>query len=230
MNSSTLYGDTGYAMLNVASGDLDPEGSNASSPLLNVHCRRALAHAIDKERYLEERGAGLPPADGPFAPGSLGYLEDTGDPEYDLDLAQSEMDTSVAELGTDTIEFAYSTTNDAFNVESNSLIISMWDEAFGDTVQAQITPIDQGQYIGLALVGQFNALRLAQPQSPTCRLGAVRRSRGDVRCSASPSTRRTSQVHPEFAELSAPLAVGLSENVTPITCRQSLPIASSTCR
>ena len=100
----------------------------------------------------------MPPADGPFPPGSLGYLEDTGDPEYDLDLAQSEMNTCVAELGTDTIEFAYSTTNDPFNVESNSLIISMWDEAFGDTVQAQITPIEQGQYIGLALVGQFNAL------------------------------------------------------------------------
>ena len=27
-----------------------PKGKNAASPLLNVHCRRALAHAIDRER------------------------------------------------------------------------------------------------------------------------------------------------------------------------------------
>jgi len=29
---------------------------------------------------------------------------------------------------------------------------------FGDAVQVQINPVEQGQYIGLALVGQFNAL------------------------------------------------------------------------
>ena len=82
VNSSTLYGDTGYAMLNVAEGPtLDPEGQNAASPLLNVNCRRALAFAIDQERYVQERGAGLvPPANGPFPPGSPGYLEDTGYP------------------------------------------------------------------------------------------------------------------------------------------------------
>ena len=42
-------------------------------------------------------------------------------------------------------------------MESNSLIQSMWTEAFGDQVQVTITPIEQGQYIGLALVGDFNA-------------------------------------------------------------------------
>ena len=45
----SLYGDTDYTMLNVAEGD-DPKGVNAASPLLNVHCRRALAHATDLER------------------------------------------------------------------------------------------------------------------------------------------------------------------------------------
>ena len=42
-------------------------------------------------------------------------------------------------------------------MESNTLIQSMWTDAFGDQVQATITPIEQGQYIGLALVGDFNA-------------------------------------------------------------------------
>jgi peptide/nickel transport system substrate-binding protein len=160
VNSSTLYGDTGYAMLNVAEGPtLDPEGKNAASPLLNVNCRRALAHAIDKDRYVEERGAGLvPPANGPFPPGSPGYLEDTGYPEYDPEQAATEMDTCLEALGTDHIEFSYNTTNDPFNVESNELIISMWESVFGDKVRANITPVEQGQYIGLALVGSFNAV------------------------------------------------------------------------
>ena len=41
--ATSLFGDTGYIMLNVAEGDTDPDGDNAASPLLNVHCRRALA-------------------------------------------------------------------------------------------------------------------------------------------------------------------------------------------
>ena len=32
----------------------------------------------------------------------------------------------------------------------------MWQEAFGDQVNANITPIEQGQYIGLALSGDFD--------------------------------------------------------------------------
>jgi len=157
--STSRYGDTNYIMLNHAAGDLDPEGTNADSPLLNVHCRRALAHAIDYQRLADERGAGLvEPANGPFPPGSIGYLEDTGYPQYDPDAALEEFDTCLSELGTDRIEFSFNTTNDPFNVESNELIISMWQEVFGDAVTASITPVEQGQYIGLGLVGTFNAL------------------------------------------------------------------------
>ena len=42
-------------------------------------------------------------------------------------------------------------------METNTLITSMWQDAFGDTVQAEITPIEQGQYIGLLLTGAFQA-------------------------------------------------------------------------
>jgi peptide/nickel transport system substrate-binding protein len=157
--STGRAGDTSYIMLNVAEGEADPEGANAASPLLNVHCRRALAHAIDQQRLADERGAGLvEPANGPFPRGSVGYLEDTGYPTYDLNAAQTEMDTCLSELGQDQIQFSFNTTNDPFNVETNTLVTAMWSEAFGDTVQASITPIEQGQYIGLALVGSFQAV------------------------------------------------------------------------
>jgi hypothetical protein len=68
------------------------------------------------------------------------------------------MDECLEERGTDSIEFAFNTTNDPFNVETNTLIISMWQEAFGNQLSATITPIEQGQYIGLGLTGGFDAL------------------------------------------------------------------------
>jgi peptide/nickel transport system substrate-binding protein len=160
---SDKFGETGYLMLNVAEGDnptlglpLDPDGANASSPLLNVSCRRALAMAIDYERFNEERNAGLATiANGPFPEGSIGYLEDSGYPTFDPEGAQAEFETCLADAGTDQLTLSFNTTNDPFNVESNSLILSMWQEAFGDSIDATIEPIEQGQYIGLALAGDF---------------------------------------------------------------------------
>ena len=77
---SDTFGETNYLMLNVAEGTnpttgkpLDPQGTNADSPLLHLSCRKALAHAIDAERYNEERNAGLAKvANGPFPEGSIG--------------------------------------------------------------------------------------------------------------------------------------------------------------
>jgi peptide/nickel transport system substrate-binding protein len=163
--TSSKFGETSYILLNTAQGtnaltgaEIDPNGANADNPLTTLACRKALAHAIDNQRLSDERSNGIsPPANGPFPPGTIGYLEETGYPAYDLDAAQAEMDTCLAERGTPTIEFAFNTTNDPFNVETNQLVISMWREAFGDQVNATITPIEQGQYIGLALTGNFQA-------------------------------------------------------------------------
>jgi peptide/nickel transport system substrate-binding protein len=159
VDSTAKFGDTAYIMLNTAEGPkVDPKGVNAKSPLLNIDCRKALAGAIDLDRLSKERTAGLfPPANGPFPPGSAGYLKDTGYPKFDVPTAQAEMDKCLAALKTDHIEFSYNTTNDPFNVESNTLVQSMWTDAFGNKVQTKITPIEQGQYIGLALTGAFQA-------------------------------------------------------------------------
>ena len=92
-----------------------------------MHCRRALAHAIDRERYIEERAAGLSlQANGPFAPGLARLPRGHGLPEVRPGPGREEFDKCLSELGTDHIEFTFNTTNDPFNVESNTLIISMW--------------------------------------------------------------------------------------------------------
>ncbi len=166
------FGETSYILLNVGAGEnpvlafvrgldgltMDPGDLNSASPLLQVSCRRALAHAIDRQRVADERGAGIvTPANGPFPPGSIGYLEDSGYPDFDLDAAAAEFETCKADHGTTPITFSFNTTNDAFNVETNELIASMWRDAFGEEIDVSITPIEQGQYIGLALAGAFQA-------------------------------------------------------------------------
>ena len=162
-HASDKFAETNYLMLNVAQGTnqvtgkpLDPQGANANSPLVHLSCRKALAHAIDYDRLNEERNAGLAKvANGPFPEGSIGYVEDTAYPTFDPEAAQSEFDTCLQEYGQPKMTLSFNTTNDPFNVESNALILSMWKDQFGDRINATITPIEQGQYIGLALVGNF---------------------------------------------------------------------------
>ncbi len=165
------FGETSHNLINVASGvnpwlqavrgaeepiPMDPLGLNATNPLVHLSCRKALAHAFDGERFANERHQGLVKvANGPFPPGSIGYLEDTGYPSYDLDAAQAEFEQCKADHGQNPVAFAFNTTNDAFNVESNELIVSMWTDAFGDELAVSISPIEQGQYINLALAGVF---------------------------------------------------------------------------
>ena len=167
------FGETSYTMLNVAQGDnptlafltgsetpipMDPEGVNADNPLIHKACRRALAWATDNDRLAEERGGGIVEvANGPFPPGSMGYLEETGYPGFDIDEALVEWEQCKTDAGTDLISFQFDTTNAPFNVETNELVISMWKDAFGDEIEATISPTEQGSYIGLALTGAFQA-------------------------------------------------------------------------
>ncbi len=166
------FGETSYILLNTATGTnptlafvrgldevvMDPGGLNDSNPLVHLSCRKALAHAIDQQRVADERNAGIVNvANGPFPPGSIGYLEDSGYPSFDLDQAAVDWESCKADSGQNPVTFSYNTTNDAFNVETNELIASMWKDAFGDEVDVTIAPIEQGQYIGLALVGTFQA-------------------------------------------------------------------------
>ena len=165
------YGETSHSIINVASGvnpvlsfvrgldepiAMDPLGLNRANPLVHLSCRKALAHAFDGERFVDERHQGLVKvANGPFPPGSVGYLEDSGYPSYDPQAAQVEFEQCKAESGQNPVAFSFNTTNDTFNVESNELVVAMWSEVFGEELAVSIQPIEQGQYINLALAGVY---------------------------------------------------------------------------
>lgn len=169
---ANAYGETSYILLNVAKGEnptlaavrgvpalpMDPTNRNASNPLTFLSCRKALAEAIDVDTFAQARGAGIvKPANGPFPPGSMGYLDDNGYPKFDKTAAKADMETCKKDYGKTPVKFSFNTTNDAFNVESNELTVQMWKDAFGSDVDVTIAPIEQGQYIGLALAGTFDA-------------------------------------------------------------------------
>jgi len=72
--SMTTRQGTGYALINVAS----------DSPVQDLEVRQAMAMAIDRDFLAQARYAGVfEVANGPFSPGTMGYLDDTGFPEYD---------------------------------------------------------------------------------------------------------------------------------------------------
>ena len=92
------FGETSYFLINTGQGEnptlasvrgedslvMDPGSLNTSNPMNLLSCRRAMAHAIDRDRVAAERYAGLvTPANGPFPPGSIGHLEDSGYPAFD---------------------------------------------------------------------------------------------------------------------------------------------------
>lgn len=157
------FGETNFFLINHAEGELDPDGANATNPAVDVRVRRALAHGMDRDRVAEERGAGIvQAANGPFAPGQPGYLEDNGFPEYDpaaaLELLEeyiNDPDRSDGKAAGDPIAFTFNTTNDPFNVETNQLVASMWQETFGDLIETTIEPIEQGSYVTLGVTGNY---------------------------------------------------------------------------
>ncbi|MCP4226317.1 MAG: ABC transporter substrate-binding protein, partial [Actinomycetia bacterium] len=126
------FGETNFFLINHATAEngLDPDGVNATNPTVDVRVRKALAHAMDRERVAEERGAGIVSvANGPFAPGQPGFLEDNGYPEFDvaagvelLDEYINDPDRSDGKAVGDPISFSFNNTNDPFNIETNQLV------------------------------------------------------------------------------------------------------------
>jgi peptide/nickel transport system substrate-binding protein len=138
------FGETTYVLLNAG---------NPTSPVSDVNVRRAMAHALDFDIIKTARNGGvLEVPNGPFQPGSIGYLEDTGFPTYDPDLAQQLVAEWEAENGP--LQITFTTTSDEFNLISAELYAQFW-EAVG--IEVTLTTIEQSQYIGLALVGSFEA-------------------------------------------------------------------------
>ena len=104
-----------------------PRGHERREPAAQRALPRAIAHATDSQRLADERGAGLVQAGQRPVPARLDRLPRGHRLPGVRPGRRPERDGHcLSELGTDSIEFTFNTTNDPFNVETNTLVISMW--------------------------------------------------------------------------------------------------------
>lgn len=74
--------------------------NNEAGPTKDIRVRQALIYSLDRKAYAEVLGAGVVvPANGPFPPGTLGYLENPGGASYDLERAKQLVAAYKAEKG-----------------------------------------------------------------------------------------------------------------------------------
>jgi peptide/nickel transport system substrate-binding protein len=144
---SDAFGETGYLLLNHD----DSPGTAANPALQDVNVRRALAMAVDFGQIRDDIGEGVAEvANGPFPPGTVGYLEDTGYPTYDPAEAARLIEEYEADNGP--VQVAFSTTTDPEGLETNQVIQGYWEAA---GVETDLNQVEQGQYILDAAFGDF---------------------------------------------------------------------------
>jgi peptide/nickel transport system substrate-binding protein len=142
---SDEFGEVGYIMLNVSQPPFD-----------NLVARQILAYGIDREQVNEIRAAGIPTlAQGPFAPGNVGYLEDADYPDYDPDRAQELIAQYEQETG-GPLEFTLTHAGDPETTQTAQLYQQLMDDI---GVNVNLQPIaDQSALIDAAIGGEFQAV------------------------------------------------------------------------
>jgi peptide/nickel transport system substrate-binding protein len=142
---SDAYAEVGYTMLN-----------SSKPPFDSLTARKAVAFASDREAVNEIRAKGIPQiASGPFAPGSVGYLEDTGWPEFNLDEAKKLVAQYEQEEG-QPLRFTLTHSADP-DTAATAQLAQQQMKAAGITVNLQ-SVADQSQLINVAIGGEFQAV------------------------------------------------------------------------
>jgi peptide/nickel transport system substrate-binding protein len=142
---SDKFSEVAYTMLNATKAPFD-----------NQHARNAVAYAIDRDAINKARNHDLVTnAAGPFTPGTVGFLDDSGLIEYDPAKAKSEAAEYKKETGQD-LSFTYTHSADPETTKTAELQQSMW-KASG--INVNLRPIgDQSQLINIAIGRDFQAV------------------------------------------------------------------------
>jgi peptide/nickel transport system substrate-binding protein len=144
LTESTDFGEVTYIMLN-----------SSKPPFDNIKARQALAYAFNFDDYNAVRGKGiLTRATGPFAPGNVGNLDDTGLPSFDLDKAKELVQEYETETG-QPLNFSFTTTQAASTV-ADAEFLKEQAEAAGMGVE--IVTVDQSTQIDTAIQGDYEAI------------------------------------------------------------------------
>jgi len=136
------YAEVNYMLLNAARPPFD-----------NILARRALAYAIDRDALREVLTKNvLANASGPFGPGSMGYLDDAGFPEFDLAKAKELVAQYKAETGND-VEFTITNNADPDSQAASQMWKEMAEKA---GMKVDLKMVEQGAEIDDAIAGNFD--------------------------------------------------------------------------
>jgi len=164
-----LKGNKGVQIITdaAAKGEVEEEFvmlNTGKPPLDDVTIRQALAYATDRNRYNQIINYGLvPDSTGPFGNPGSPFHADTGYPSYDLTKAKALVAQYEQAHHVTSVSFELGTTNNARNLQTVSLLQSMWGQA-GITVT--IKQVEQSQFILLALEGKYDAYTWRQFGEP----------------------------------------------------------------
>ena len=111
---------TAYDIVNLTKKD---------NPMLDARVRQAWAYSIDLDTLIKLRAPGATPANGPFAKGVLGYLENSGFPQYNPDKAKSLLDAYKKDKGVDKVSITLGTDSVPDNQQTIAVMKQMADKA-----------------------------------------------------------------------------------------------------
>lgn len=121
--------------------------NTSKPPFDNVEIRRALAQCTNRQTLNTVLWDGQPPASGPFSPGTPGYLEDSGFPDYDPDAGRAVFER----LGAPSFEIT--TTVTTLDLLQAELLVQMWGECGLDV---DINQMLQTESVTTAVFGNFD--------------------------------------------------------------------------
>ncbi len=129
--------------------------NTSTEPFNNKNARLAAINGIEMETFNEVRNLGiLTNANGPFAKGNMGYLEDTGYETSNIEKAKEYLAAYKAETGKD-LEFTLLSTNDESTRASAQLVQEMAQKA---GIKVTIRDMSQSELIDNAIAGTFQVM------------------------------------------------------------------------
>jgi peptide/nickel transport system substrate-binding protein len=135
------------------------------NPLRNLHARKAIVHATDRDAIAEQVGEGIETITSPFSPdGPWGQPEDqNGYLGFDLEKAKQEVEAYKEETGADSLVIDLSATTDTEELALAQLVQSQWAEA---GIETRIDAIEPASAVGRVISGDYNAQILAIYNAP----------------------------------------------------------------
>jgi peptide/nickel transport system substrate-binding protein len=142
---STRSAEIGHVMLNTS-----------KPPFNNLNARLALAYATDADELNRVHEGGIHKlAKQPYAPETLGYQEDPGWPEFNLQKAKDAAAKYKQETGQD-LRFELDTTPDPATQALAASHKAQWEEA--GIIANIVAPTEQSQYINVGIGGSYEAI------------------------------------------------------------------------